>query len=85
MDDAAVLIKDLQNKLAELDRKVLLYRQDLSYEFNRYTEEVLKDVPAEVADVVLKALSTSGYDNVRGASNGAIDSPDLGTNDVTGI
>jgi hypothetical protein len=59
MDEASRLITELQEKLAQLDHKIWLYRQDMASEFKKYTDDLLRDVPGEVSDTVNKAIAES--------------------------
>ena len=59
MDEAGRLISELQQKLAQLDHKVWLYRQDMTAEFKKHADSLLRDVPKEVSDTVNKAIAES--------------------------
>src|SRR5277367_1319123 len=59
MDEASRLIAELQQKLAQLDHKIWLYRQDMASEFKKYADDLLRDVPADVSDTVSKAIAES--------------------------
>jgi hypothetical protein len=59
MDEASRLIAELQQKLAQLDHKIWLYRQDMASEFKKYADDLLRDVPADVSDTVNKAIAES--------------------------
>lgn len=59
MDEASRLITELQQKLAQLDHKIWLYRQDMASEFKKYADELLRNVPDEVSDTVSKAIAES--------------------------
>ncbi|TVY17625.1 hypothetical protein LARI1_G005814 [Lachnellula arida] len=59
MDEASKLVFELQNKLAELDHKVWLYRRDMASEFTKHAESLLRDVPRDVSEAVSKALARS--------------------------
>ena len=59
MDEASRLIAELQQKLAQLDHKIWLYRQDMASEFNKYADDLLRDVPGDVSDPVNKAITES--------------------------
>ncbi|KAI1105935.1 hypothetical protein F4804DRAFT_90682 [Jackrogersella minutella] len=57
MDDTTTLVSDLLQKLAELDNKVNIYRQDMAQEFHRYSRQRLRDVPGDVSARVQKLLA----------------------------
>jgi hypothetical protein len=59
MDEAGRLITELQLKLAQLDHKVWLYRQDMATEFKKHADSLLRDVPENVSDTVNKAITES--------------------------
>jgi hypothetical protein len=59
MDEASGLIAELQQKLAQLDHKIWLYRQDMACEFKKYADDLLRDVPGDVSDTVNKAIAES--------------------------
>jgi hypothetical protein len=52
-------VSELQQKLAELDHKVWQYRRDMVFEFDKYTEEVLRGVSKEVSETVSKTIAES--------------------------
>ncbi|RYP67644.1 hypothetical protein DL769_005715 [Monosporascus sp. CRB-8-3] len=58
-DDTISLVSELLQKLAELQRKVDDYSQDMAQQFKRYKDEVLKDVPRDVSSKVEKAITDS--------------------------
>ncbi|KAI1213049.1 uncharacterized protein F4807DRAFT_309464 [Annulohypoxylon truncatum] len=57
MDDTTSLVSDLIQKLAELDNKVNIYRQDMAQEFYRYSRQRLQDVPGHVSAKVQKLVA----------------------------
>ncbi|KAI0887465.1 uncharacterized protein GGS22DRAFT_109726 [Annulohypoxylon maeteangense] len=57
MDDTTSLVSDLIQKLAELDNKVNIYRQDMAQEFHRYSRQRLQDVPGHVSAKVQKLVA----------------------------
>ncbi|RYP07293.1 hypothetical protein DL764_002608 [Monosporascus ibericus] len=60
MDDATTsLVSELLQKLAELQRKVDYYSQDMAQQFKHYKDEVLKGVPRDVSSKVEKAIADS--------------------------
>jgi hypothetical protein len=63
MDEASKLVSELQSKLAELDHKVWQYRRDMTTEFTKYAEGVLRDVPKDVSETVNKVIAESIKDH----------------------
>jgi hypothetical protein len=59
MDEASRLIAELQQKLAQLDHKIWLYRQDMASEFKKYADDLLRDIPGDVSDTVNEAIAES--------------------------
>lgn len=59
LTDATMLIAELTSKLAELDRKVSVYRLGMAAEFTKHSEELLKTVPEDVAYHVSRAIEES--------------------------
>lgn len=59
LHDATRLISELTTKLAELDSRVAAYRLDMAAEFTRYSEELLRTVPDDVAYRVSRAIADS--------------------------
>jgi len=59
MDVTTRLISELESKLAELDSKVAAYQQDMTAEFQRYSDQLLHTVPSEISDSVSRALVRS--------------------------
>lgn len=59
LTDASALIAELTSKLAELDRKVSVYRLGMAAEFTKHSEELLKNVPDDVAYYVSRAIEES--------------------------
>jgi hypothetical protein len=62
MDDASRLVSELQQKLSELDQKVWQYRKDMASDFNKYAEDVLRGISADVSEAVHKAIAESMKD-----------------------
>ncbi|RYO84540.1 hypothetical protein DL766_004506 [Monosporascus sp. MC13-8B] len=58
-DDTTSLVSELLQKLAELQRKVDNYSQDMAQQFKRYKDELLKGVPRDVSSKVEKAITDS--------------------------
>ncbi|RYP79158.1 hypothetical protein DL771_000136 [Monosporascus sp. 5C6A] len=58
-DDTRSLVSELLQKLAELQRKVDDYSQDMAQQFKHYKDEVLKGVPRDVSSKVEKAITDS--------------------------
>lgn len=59
MDEAGKLIAELQEKLAQLDLKVWLYRQDMAAEFRKHADGLLQDKPKEVSERVMESINES--------------------------
>lgn len=59
LDGASNLIADLLKKLSELDDKVDTYRKDMAVEFQRYSDDLLRDLPNEVTTQVNRAIAAS--------------------------
>ncbi|TAQ86700.1 hypothetical protein B7494_g4975 [Chlorociboria aeruginascens] len=59
MDEASQLVSELHRKLHELDHKVWRYRQDMTAEFTKYAEHLLRDVPHDVSESVNQAMADS--------------------------
>lgn len=59
MDEASKIIADLRRKLDELDYKVVQYRHDMFSEFEKYTEDILRNVTQDVSSKVTKAIAVS--------------------------
>ncbi|KUI64695.1 hypothetical protein VM1G_00238 [Cytospora mali] len=59
LDTTARLIAEAQAKLAELDSRVASYRHEMATEFTRYSEDLLRNVPEDVADRVSQAIANS--------------------------
>ncbi|TLS28781.1 hypothetical protein PpBr36_00329 [Pyricularia pennisetigena] len=59
LDGASNLISDLLKKLSELDDKVDNYRKDMAVEFQRYSDDLLRDLPSEVTSQVNRAITAS--------------------------
>jgi hypothetical protein len=79
MDDAARLVTELQDKLAELDGKVAAYRRDMLTEFHKHMDECLKKYPdsvsGEVSQAIAASMSTGRYSALDYPSRDAPDSP----------
>lgn len=58
-DTTARLIAEAQAKLVELDSRVSSYRNEMATEFTRYSEDLLRNVPKDVADRVSQAIADS--------------------------
>lgn len=84
MDEASKLVFELQNKLAELDHKVWLYRRDMASEFTKHAESLLRDVPRDVSETVSKALARSmkEYKSLNLDPAGAVESCAAGTSSL---
>ncbi|CZT06748.1 uncharacterized protein RCO7_07243 [Rhynchosporium graminicola] len=52
MDEASKIVEELQKKLSELDLKVDKFQQDMEAEFEKYTAQLLRNVPKEVSETV---------------------------------
>jgi hypothetical protein len=76
MDDASRLVSELQQKLTELDHKVWQYRRDMVFEFDKYAEEVLRDVSKEVSGTVSKTIAESmkAYSSLYPDAAGSVES-----------
>lgn len=61
-DGASTLISDLLEKLSELDDKVATYRKDMATEFQRYSDDLLRNLPEEVTTEVNRAIAASVYE-----------------------
>ncbi|KAH8790002.1 hypothetical protein F5882DRAFT_401589 [Hyaloscypha sp. PMI_1271] len=59
MDEAAKLVCELQLKLAQLDHKVWQYQRDMSSEFEKYAEDLLREVPRDISETVSKTIAES--------------------------
>lgn len=59
LQDTTELISELTSKLADLDNKVAAYRLDMAAEFTRHSEELLRNVPDNVAYQISQAISDS--------------------------
>ncbi|KAI6357573.1 hypothetical protein MCOR25_007617 [Pyricularia grisea] len=59
LDGASNLIADLLKKLSELDDKVDTYRKDMVVEFQRYSDDLLRDLPNDVTTQVNRAITAS--------------------------
>ncbi|KAI1180155.1 hypothetical protein F4777DRAFT_363743 [Nemania sp. FL0916] len=57
MDDTTTLVSELLNKLAELDRKVCDYRQEMAVDFQRYSHDLLRSAPEHVSARVEEVLA----------------------------
>ncbi|RKF71371.1 hypothetical protein GcM3_103011 [Golovinomyces cichoracearum] len=59
MNEASRIVSELQRNLAELDQKVKLYRRDMTLEFEKYTENLLQNVPSDVSEAVTRTMTES--------------------------
>ena len=59
MDEATTLVSELQAKLAELEKGVWEYRQNMTSEFEKYAADLLRDVPKEVTKTVSESIAAS--------------------------
>jgi hypothetical protein len=59
MEDAQKLVAELLAKLGELDSKVASYQQDMLAQFQKYSDDLLKDVPEAVSSEVSRAIAAS--------------------------
>jgi hypothetical protein len=59
MDEAARLVSELQQKLTELDLKVWQYQRDMASEFEKYAEDLLREVPTHISETVSKTIAES--------------------------
>ncbi|RKU45172.1 hypothetical protein DL546_006618 [Coniochaeta pulveracea] len=59
MEDAHKLIAELLAKLGELDSKVASYQQDMLAQFQKYSDDLLKDVPEAISSEVSRAIAAS--------------------------
>ncbi|GAB1320253.1 hypothetical protein MFIFM68171_10463 [Madurella fahalii] len=82
MDDAARLVTELHNKLADLDGKVAAYQRDMLAEFHRHMEECLKNYPDHISSEVSRVIaqSMSRYPALCPRVGDAPDSPAIDRN-----
>src|SRR5450756_236250 len=59
MDEATKLVSELQQKLTELDHKVWQYQRDMTSEFEKYAEDLLREVPQDISETVSKTIAES--------------------------
>lgn len=59
MNEASRIVHELQCKLAELDRRVWLYRREMASEFEKYTDNLLKNVSSDVSKTVIHTMTQS--------------------------
>lgn len=59
MDEASRIVADLQQKLKDLDHKVVQYRHDMCCEFDKFEREILCNVTQEVSSSVTKTIAAS--------------------------
>ncbi|ETS80460.1 hypothetical protein PFICI_07989 [Pestalotiopsis fici W106-1] len=59
MHDATSLASELLNKLSELEQKVESHRQDMACEFQRYSRNLLQNVPNDLSARVEKTIKDS--------------------------
>lgn len=85
MDDAARLVSELHDKLAELDGKVAAYRRDMLAEFHKHMEDCLKDYPDDVSSQVSRVIaeSMSRYPALSPTNHDMADSPATTTHHKT--
>ncbi|THV45439.1 hypothetical protein BGAL_0489g00040 [Botrytis galanthina] len=57
MDEASKLVRELSNKLTELDHKVDLYRKDMNKEYVKYEEDLLKNVSPNISQTVSRMIA----------------------------
>ncbi|KAK7728737.1 hypothetical protein SLS53_009390 [Cytospora paraplurivora] len=84
LDTTATLIAEAQAKLAELDSRVASYRHEMATEFTRYSEELLRDVPEDVAYQVSQAIADSILTNYPALYPPGSTAPSL-SNPLTGL
>lgn len=79
MEDAARLVGELQDQLAELDGKVAAYQRDMLTEFHKHMDECLKKYPdhvsGEVSRAIAASMSSGRYPALNCPSREASDSP----------
>ncbi|KAL2171104.1 hypothetical protein VTG60DRAFT_3795 [Thermothelomyces hinnuleus] len=79
MDEAARLVSELHDKLAELDGKVAAYRRDMLAEFHKHMDNCLKQYPDHISTEVSRAITASmaagRYPALNPPSRDAPDSP----------
>ncbi|KXX73911.1 hypothetical protein MMYC01_209057 [Madurella mycetomatis] len=82
MDDAARLVTELHNKLADLDGKVAAYQRNMLAEFHRHMEECLKNYPDHISSEVSRVIaqSMSRYPALCAGVGDAPDSPAIDRN-----
>ncbi|KAK4146288.1 uncharacterized protein C8A04DRAFT_35011 [Dichotomopilus funicola] len=61
MDDAARLVLELRDRLAELDGKVAAYQRDMLAEFHRHMDECLRKYPDDVSSEVSRTVTASVF------------------------
>ncbi|KAK4177350.1 hypothetical protein QBC36DRAFT_327197 [Triangularia setosa] len=61
MGDAARLVSELHDKLAELDGKVAAYRRDMLAEFHKHMEDCLKAYPDDISSQVSRVIAESMF------------------------
>jgi len=81
MDEASKLVGELQDKLSELDLKVWKYRQDMAAEFEKYAEDLLRNVPKEISETVSKTMAEAmkGCTSLYPVNTASIQSSATGT------
>ncbi|KAF5871450.1 uncharacterized protein Bfra_007968 [Botrytis fragariae] len=57
MDEASKLVRELSNKLTELDHKVDLYRKGMKKEYIKYEEDLLKNVSPNISQTVSRMIA----------------------------
>ncbi|KAI0998975.1 hypothetical protein K3495_g9222 [Podosphaera aphanis] len=59
MNEAGRIVADLQRKLAELDHRVWAYRREMTSEFEKYSDGLLREVPDYVSETVSQTMAQS--------------------------
>ncbi|KAL2164211.1 hypothetical protein VTH06DRAFT_3427 [Thermothelomyces fergusii] len=59
MDEAARLVSELHDRLAELDGKVAAYQRDMLAEFHKHMDDCLKQYPDHISTEVSRAITAS--------------------------
>ncbi|KAK0121908.1 hypothetical protein ONS95_010184 [Cadophora gregata] len=82
MDEASKLVGELQEKLSQLDLKVWKYRQDMAAEFEKYAEDLLRNVPKEISETVSKTMAEAmkGCTSLYPIDTTSVQSSATGTN-----
>jgi hypothetical protein len=84
MDQATTLVTELQQKLEQLDQKVAAYRREMTSEFEKHAEALLRDVPEDVSARVNEAIVTSmrAYPSLQMGVQAADPSPETKHDDI---